>query len=320
MVMKFFGICIVIFVFLMPSAEAASTDRVDTVHPLAIFHFVEKSDHLAGMGEKVSDMIFANLSVEPGIALVDRNEMNKIQDELVLNLSGMVNAKQANQIGMLTGARIIVTGTIFELEGKLILVAKLISAETSRVVGATVKGNSQDSILSLVDELSVKIVDTLNNNIDILIAETVDKQDRIAALKQKLSSVEKPSLTIRIKEHHVNRASADPAAETEMILFSTESGFEVIDYHSDSARSAEIVVTGEGFSEFATRHGELVGVKARLEVKAIDQATKRILAVDRQTVIEVDLSEIIASKKALQKASAMIAERMLPKITMANAK
>ncbi len=318
--MKFLGVCIVIFSFLMPSAEAASSGQVDTVHPLAIFHFVEKSDHLAGMGEKVSDMIFANLSVEPDIALVDRNEMNKIQDELVLNLSGMVNAEQANQIGMLTGARIIVTGTIFELEDRLILVAKMISVETSRVLGATVKGSRQDSIVNLTDELSAKIVDTINSNIGLLVAKPVDKKDRISVLKQKLSSVDKPSLTIRIKEHHINRASADPAAETEMILFSTESGFEVIDYHSDMARSAKVLITGEGFSEFATRKGELVGVKARLEVKAIDQATKRILAVDRQAVIEVDLSEIIASKKALQRASAMIAERILPRIAVMNAK
>jgi len=52
-----------------------------------------------------------------------------------------------------------------------------------------------------------------------------------------------------------------------------------------------------------------------MEVKAVEQATGKILAVDRQTVIEVDLSEIIAGKKALERASAKIAERILPKIT-----
>ncbi len=60
--------------------------------------------------------------------------------------------------------------------------------------------------------------------------------------------------------------------------------------------------------------GDLYSVKARLEVKAIDQATGQILAVDRQTTVAVDLTEQIAAKTALQEAGAMIAERLLPKI------
>jgi hypothetical protein len=62
------------------------------------------------------------------------------------------------------------------------------------------------------------------------------------------------------------------------------------------------------------RRGNLVSVKARLEVKAIDLATDKIIAIDRQVAVEVDLTEQIAGKKALQKAAAMIAERMLPKL------
>jgi hypothetical protein len=38
------------------------------------------------------------------------------------------------------------------------------------------------------------------------------------------------------------------------------------------------------------------------------------VAIDRQTDVEVDLTEQIAGKKALQKAAATIAERMLPKL------
>ena len=38
------------------------------------------------------------------------------------------------------------------------------------------------------------------------------------------------------------------------------------------------------------------------------------VAVDRQVAVEVDLTEQIAGKKALQSAAAAIAERMLPKL------
>ena len=81
-------------------------------------------------------------------------------------------------------------------------------------------------------------------------------------------------------------------------------------------KKADIILKGEGFSEFAGRfqHGNLVTVKARLEVKAIDRATDKVIAIDRQTTVEVDLTEQIAGKKALQEAAAQIAERMLPKL------
>ena len=71
---------------------------------------------------------------------------------------------------------------------------------------------------------------------------------------------------------------------------------------------------GRGFSEFAMRRGNIVSVKARLEVKAIDRQRDQVVAIDRQTAVEVDLTEQIAGKKALQNAAAAIAERMLRKL------
>jgi TolB-like protein len=287
---------------------------IDEMYPAAIFDFVEKGHGLTGVGSKVSSVIFANLVTEPDISLVDREEMDKLLDEATLNLSGMVNTQQATQIGQLSGAKIIVTGTIFEIEDTIMIVAKIIGTETSRVMGASVKGDIGDSIVSLAEDLSDEIVEIIESDSGKLVAKTVSRQDRIAALKKKMNLSSKPSLTINIKEHHINQAEADPAAETEMLAYSTEVGFDVIAKDTKKATRAAILIVGEGFTQFATRKGDIVGVKARLEVKAIDQRTKQVLAVDRQTELVVDLSEMIAAKKALAMASAKIAERMLPKL------
>jgi hypothetical protein len=75
-----------------------------------------------------------------------------------------------------------------------------------------------------------------------------------------------------------------------------------------------VLLSGEGFSEFASRHGNLISVKARLELKAVDRQTARILAIDRQTAVAVDLTEQLAGKTALQEAAASLAERLLPKL------
>ncbi len=112
----------------------------------------------------------------------------------------------------------------------------------------------------------------------------------------------------------MGQITIDPAAETEIALFASESGFEVIDADKGAGRKAEVLLAGEGVSEFATRHGNLISVKARLELKAVDAASGRVLAIDRQTAVQVDLSEQLAGKAALQEAAAEIASRLLPKI------
>jgi hypothetical protein len=46
----------------------------------------------------------------------------------------------------------------------------------------------------------------------------------------------------------------------------------------------------------------------------VDRVTDKVIAIDRQTAVEVDLTELIAGKKALQEAAAQIAERLLPRL------
>ena len=98
------------------------------------------------------------------------------------------------------------------------------------------------------------------------------------------------------------------------MLFAKEAGFDVIDGREGKRSNAAVLIQGEAISEPAVRHGNLVTAKARLEVKAVDQATGKVRAIDRQTTVATDLSEQIAAKTALQEAAAAIAGRLLPKI------
>jgi hypothetical protein len=106
----------------------------------------------------------------------------------------------------------------------------------------------------------------------------------------------------------------DPAAETEFSKFAKDTGFALVDPLEGPRSMTDVMVTGEGISETASRHGNLVSVKARVEIKAVDRKTGKILVSDRQTAIAVDLTENIAGKTALQNASAILAERILPQL------
>ncbi|MEI6149598.1 MAG: CsgG/HfaB family protein [bacterium] len=283
------------------------------VYPTAIFAFEERGAGVKDYGAKVSDILFAKLVADPNLVLVDRQDLKKTLDEHELNLSGMVTPDQAVKVGKLTGAKILVTGSIIEADKTLYVVAKIIGTETSRVLGESVKGRTSDEIGPLVEQLAKQVGENIAKNADKLVAKGVKIEDRIAALNKAMGDAKRPTVMVRISERHVGQPTIDPAAQTEMSLFCKETGFEVIDAKAGD-KKADILIEGEGFSEFAMRRGNIVSVKARVEIKAIDRQTDKVIAIDRQTTVEVDLTEQVAAKKALQEAAAAIAERMLPKL------
>lgn len=277
------------------------------VYTVAVLPFSERGSGITEQGSQVGDLMFAELVKNPNIWMVERAEMEKIMAELQLNASGMVSQDQAAKIGQLTGAKILVTGSIFKLKDKTFIVGKVIGTETSRVLGDSINGNQ--GLQELSEKLSKRLNAIINTKAKDLMPKVKERKEIIADLKNKIGSAAKPVVYIKIDEQHISQPSIDPAAQTEMQLICKELGFTVTENPDD----ADIKITGEGFSEFAARKGDIVSVKARLEVKAVDKDGS-IVAVDRQTDVSAGTAEQTTAKAALQEASAQIAERLIPKI------
>jgi serine/threonine protein kinase/TolB-like protein len=295
-------------------AETQKEPPGPTIYPAAIFSFEERGAGVSGLGAKVSDLLFAKLAVQPDIYLVDRSDLKKILSELELNISGVVKPGEANKIGQMTGAKILISGSVIQVDKKIYLVAKIVGTETSRVLAASADGKLTDELEPLVMKLADQVNEVVTKETDKLVRKTVAKADRLAALKKNLKG-ERPVLWVKIAERHIGAAKIDPAAETEIGRFAKETGFSMIDPEEGLRAKADILIVGDAFSETAARHGNLISVKARVELKAIDRRTDQIIAVDRQTALVIDLTENIAGKAAIEEAAAMLAERMLPKLT-----
>jgi Protein kinase domain/Curli production assembly/transport component CsgG len=284
------------------------------VHPAALLGFREVGEGAFGLGERVESLLFARLVSRDGLVLVDREDLARTLGEAELNLSGAVRPGEATRVGQLTGARLLLTGSVVHVEGKKIhLIAKIIGTETGRLAGASVEGRI-DELDALVTRLADRIADTIVRAGDGLVAPTVPRVDRLARLREQLRGRKLPSVSVRIGEQHIGRLARDPAAQTELTLWCKEIGFEVLDSEAGGESKADVQITGVGLSALATRRGNLVSVKARLEVKAVERRTGKVLAVDRQTTLVLDLSEPLAGKAALQQAAATIAERLLPRL------
>jgi TolB-like protein len=297
------------------SAFSADDKPAQPAPALAVLVFDERGAGAKDLGPQVTDLLFAKLAAKDGIPLVDRADLQKVFKELELGLSGAVKPDSAARVGQLTGARLLLWGSVLQVDKRRYLIAKLVSAETGQILGMSVDAPATDELGPLVGKLADKVADALAQQSDKLLPKVVAHADRLEALKKALGKGARPTLWIRIPERAVGITRApDPAAQTEIMKLAKDVGFPVVDAEEGAKGMAAIIVTGEGLSEVGGRHGDLVTVKARLEVKAVDRATGKVLAVDRQVVVVVDVTEQLAGKAALQKAAADIAERILPKL------
>ncbi|MFN0197694.1 MAG: CsgG/HfaB family protein [Planctomycetaceae bacterium] len=312
--MKFAMCGIVTAILFGGSLPLVADEPQASVPPLAVFPFAERGSGAEGYGSKISDFLVAALAENPDLIVVDRDDLKSILDEQKLNLSGLVKSDEAVQVGRLTGAKILISGSVVELDSTLLLSAKLIGTETGRLVAASVKGKTSDDLAELAQKLADKVLETISKRSDELLVKPISREDHLAALKEAVDGKELPKVWIQVTERHIGQATIDPAAETEIALLFEQTGFTVIDHKDGNRKQADVIVEGEAFSEFATRHGDLVSVKARVEIKAVHRKSGERIATDRQTEIAVDLSEQIAGKTALQKAAEEIAIRLIPKV------
>ena len=147
-----------------------------------------------------------------------------------------------------------------------------------------------------------------------LVPRRMPAADRVAELNKKLGAGVRPVVGVRVSERHIGQPAVDPAAQTEVSRLAKDLGFGVVDLDEGDRSKADVLITGEGFSEVAGRVGGLVSVRARVELKAVDRRSGTVLASDRETVMVVDVSEQVAGKSAVQAAAAQLAERILPKL------
>ena len=278
---------------------------------VAIFDFESKDEGVRDLGPKVATLLNANLSADPRIITVERADLEKVLGEQELGLSGTVSPDTAAKVGHLTGAKVLVTGRVFKADKELVIVAKIIGTETSRVYGELVKGAAAASITDLSGDLAKKIAATISEKGDTLVAKAENREDRIAKIRKSLKTGKLPAVSVKIGERHFGQPVIDPAAETELGLILKECGFTLVD--DKSPQKADVEIRGDAFSAFGLRKGNLISCKARVELKA-QRRTGEILAVDRQTSVAVDIAEQTAAKTALQQAAVELAERLLPKI------
>ncbi|MDF3057804.1 MAG: curli assembly protein CsgG [Rariglobus sp.] len=298
----------------LPSIVFAQTPVEAAPLPMAVFDFQTTDRALEKKGGEVATLLNARLSILPDVFLVERQEIEKILGEQEAGISGAISADNAAKIGALVGAKVLVTGRVFESGGKVYVVAKIMSAETGRVYGELATAKDFNAIDPAVEELAGKIAQLTKKQALTLVAKVEDPAARIERLKKLTEGKTLPAVYVSVVEQHLTRAVIDPAVQTEMMIVLKEIGFPVVTVEEAAKLTDVVVISGEAFSELGMRRGNLVSCRARVEITVTQAATKKLLHVDRQMDVAIDIAEHIAAKKSLENAALKLLDRIVPQL------
>ncbi|MBD3393257.1 MAG: hypothetical protein GF418_14135 [Chitinivibrionales bacterium] len=106
-------------------------------HTLAVMPFESRGSHGPEVGRGIAEYLVAMMQGNPSVDLVDRIEFSKVMEELALSQSGAIDESKALEAGKALAAEFLLLGSISDALGKGMVNARLIQAETGRIVSAS---------------------------------------------------------------------------------------------------------------------------------------------------------------------------------------
>jgi hypothetical protein len=286
---------------LLPSAANAQ-DAIAPPLSAAVLNFADGANGIEGVGKDVSALLQVQLTIHSSAMLVERAELNEVLAEQELTLSDAVTPAQAAKVAQLTGAEVIISGRVFAVQNRVHLVAKVISASTSRVFGATAAYDKGKPLDEAVNKLAQDVAKILTEKSADLRGGPSLEEKTLVEMKSLMENHKPGRIYLHIPEAIIQVVVPDPAAQTEIARSFEKAGWETV----DAADKADLVIRGEAFAETGMRRGNLWFTRARLEFTVAD-AKGNILKTDRAVSGNVDLAQAVSAKGALQKSGLLAA-------------
>jgi len=151
-----------------PRTQVVRPSSVSLPAPLviAVLYFEDRTHlpALAWLRKGLADMLITDLSQAPGIQVVQRERLEDLMREQMLQAGGRVEEKTAVRIGRITGATVMLLGSAVRIRETLRLDAHLLDVERGTVLGAvSVEGRTAE-VLALEKQLAARILTLLQTD------------------------------------------------------------------------------------------------------------------------------------------------------------
>lgn len=171
---------VVFFILLFSYAHAQEGQKPT----LAIADFEGKDKELS-VG--ITEIFTTDLSKSKLLSVVERNQIEKAAKEAGLGMSGFVDESTAAKVGKLAGAKKVIVGSYLDVEGKVILNARMVDVETGKVERALNREGDKANLYFLVHQLAQDFHKSLTGKwIPELITDDIAKtpEGKLEILKQ----------------------------------------------------------------------------------------------------------------------------------------
>ncbi len=306
-----------------------------------------------GLGGTINPSTAASVGKLAGAQLLVMGSVTEFKENESGGIFGAVLGKVATGAGMSTAHVGLIIRVVDATTGE-ILMSKSVDKKVNKigfVGGGSVFGLPMGGGLFKSKAMQDAIEQALIETVGIISAQkaritpstsytSTDQQSTFASTTNDcshLTSASGPKFMVVIPEIHIRRPVPDPAGETEIIRKFLEKGLNVVDQqqienlrydarvtnavkNSSAAATlgtefgADIIIIGEAFSEFASNQGNMVSCRARVEARAIETSTGRILAANGTHAGGADISELVAGKTALRNAGSELADYFIKQI------
>ncbi len=252
-------------------------------------------------GKSIAELIGQALLENGSADLVERAELDKAMDELLLSATGLTDKNSQLKLGKLIGAKIIITGSMFRSGEKNFIVAKIIGTETSRVTGCSVSGNGD--FAGMVSELTPKITKLLEFQSARLLPAVQDSETVYDVLKKQIRGNQR-KVFVSMKED-IQVSVPDPAAETELKKLLLRLDFQIVKSESD----ADFVIRGEAVAANAGNFKKFTSAAARIEM-TVSGKDQKLLAAGTKKETLAGAAYIIAAKDAIAQGTLNLAAEL----------
>jgi TolB-like protein len=130
--------------------------------PLAVsvlyFENTTKNAPYAWFSKGAADMLITDLAAQPGLTVVEREQMQKVLKEQEKAMSDLYDEKNAVRIGKLTAARQIVIGSFIIYEKTMRVDAKVVEVETGKVLTTMRAEGALDKLFAVQRDLTAGVL------------------------------------------------------------------------------------------------------------------------------------------------------------------
>ena len=148
------------------SGGVARAERKPTVAVL-YFDYTGKDEDLAVLRKGLAQMMISDLSSLDAVQLVERDRLEEVLVELKLGQSGKIDAATAARAGKLLGARYMILGGYFDLQGTLRVDARVVEVETGKVIQSVGTSGKPDDFLTVEQKLVGDIATVLGKQLSL---------------------------------------------------------------------------------------------------------------------------------------------------------